>query len=59
MFWIFFFVSFAVYAGYGMILMYHWFSFAYDSLIALAAAILYSIAGVILFTLMAAAIVSL
>lgn len=50
---------FCCYALFGVILMYHWFKFAYNQWVALVAALTYATLGVIIFTLMSAAALSL
>lgn len=59
MFMLAFVIIFLVYVTYGVMLMYHWFQFAYNPNIALGAAVLYALSGVIFSTLLYAAAASL
>jgi hypothetical protein len=47
------------YFGYGIVLMYHWFSFSLDQKAALTASLIYNGAGCLLVLTMASAILSM
>jgi hypothetical protein len=59
MWWFMLLFSFIAYFGYGIVLMYHWFSYSLDSRAAFLAAIAYNGAGCLLVLFMTSAILSM
>ncbi|MFM2414593.1 MAG: hypothetical protein RI911_286 [Candidatus Parcubacteria bacterium] len=59
MWWFILLFSFLSYFGYGLVLMYHWFSYSLDSKAALTASLVYNGAGCLLVLTMASAILAM
>lgn len=59
MWWFMLLFSFIAYFSYGIVLMYHWFSYSLDSKAAFTAALVYNGAGCLLILTMASAILAM